>query len=349
MTRGPVRMLILIVCCVPAISTAGAAPATRPAAPAKILFDTDMDSDCDDVGALAMLHALADLGEAEILATVVSAKNPWSAPCVDAINTWYGRPDLPIGRPKQPNAVNSSSKYARQIAEEYQHDLKSGADAPDAVRVYVDVLSKQPERSVVILTVGDLTNIAALLSLPADGDRPSGIDLVKSKVKVWVCMGGNFIGRPAKDDMKLGNNNFSLDAASSLYAITHWPVELTFVGREIGSVPSGLKAGAKLAALPKDHPVRRGYELYFGGAPKDRHIADQTAVLYAVRGLRDYWDIEANGTMDLQPDMTFTWQPGGGKQSYLLKRKPDGKPNDRAIEQAVEQLMMHPRRGPVPQ
>jgi len=54
----------------------------------KIIFDTDIDTDCDDAGALAVLHALADNGEAEILATVVSTRYPYSAPCVEAINRY---------------------------------------------------------------------------------------------------------------------------------------------------------------------------------------------------------------------------------------------------------------------
>jgi hypothetical protein len=32
----------------------------------KIIFDTDMHTDCDDAGALAILHTLADKGECEI-------------------------------------------------------------------------------------------------------------------------------------------------------------------------------------------------------------------------------------------------------------------------------------------
>ncbi len=49
-----------------------------------VIFDTDMESDCDDDGALAMLHALVDQGEVQILATPVSARHRWSGPCVDA-------------------------------------------------------------------------------------------------------------------------------------------------------------------------------------------------------------------------------------------------------------------------
>lgn len=84
----------------------------------KVVFDTDMDTDCDDAGALAMLHAPADTGEVEILATVVSTKYRWSVPCVAAINAWYGRPDVLIGCPKGKGApTNRGSRYARKIAE----------------------------------------------------------------------------------------------------------------------------------------------------------------------------------------------------------------------------------------
>ena len=50
------------------------APALVWAEPVKVIFDTDMLTDFDDVGALACLHALADAGEAEILATVSSTR-----------------------------------------------------------------------------------------------------------------------------------------------------------------------------------------------------------------------------------------------------------------------------------
>jgi hypothetical protein len=41
------------------------------AAPVKVIFDTDTETDCDDAGAMAVLHSLADRGECEILATVI--------------------------------------------------------------------------------------------------------------------------------------------------------------------------------------------------------------------------------------------------------------------------------------
>ena len=65
----------------------------------RVIFDTDMYTDYDDVGALAILHTLADVGECEIIAV---GSNTWgegnkSVATCEIINTYYGRPDIPVG------------------------------------------------------------------------------------------------------------------------------------------------------------------------------------------------------------------------------------------------------------
>src|SRR5258708_6150344 len=134
------------------------------AAPLKIFFDTDMETDCDDAGALAVLHALADRGECEILATVVSVRDPNSAATVDAINQYYGRPNLPLGMVKGPGVLEKS-RYVQRIAQEFPNRVKSAADVPEAVLVYRDVLEKQPDHSVLLVTVASMTNLKNLLQL----------------------------------------------------------------------------------------------------------------------------------------------------------------------------------------
>lgn len=307
----------------------------------RIFFDTDMDTDCDDAGAMAVLHALADRGECEILATVVSVRHPAAAPVVAAINAYYGRPELPIGGIKT-GGVSIPSPFADKVAAEFPTPLNSTADAPLAVDIYRDVLEKQPDASVTIVTVGYLTNLRRLMEVPAEGARPSGLDLIRRKVKAYVCMGGNFIGKPAKDDLKLGNVNFQREPESALKVIREWPTPITFAGREVCSVPSGLAIGTSLAKTPANNPVRRAYEHYFKGQLKNRHVADLVTVLYAVRSLRDYWDIENLGYMDLQPDMTFAWKYDEDRdRSYLVKKKDaSGKPNDRYIEGVLDELLV---------
>src|SRR5689334_7954924 len=101
------------------------------AAPAKVIFDTDMAEDVDDAGALAVLHALADRGEAEILGTMISSRNEAVGPCLDAINTYYGRPDVPIGYvrglqfgyPAGESGRETPSKYAEKTGQSFPHDL----------------------------------------------------------------------------------------------------------------------------------------------------------------------------------------------------------------------------------
>jgi hypothetical protein len=320
-------------------------PAPLKKATVRIIFDTDMHTDCDDAGAMAVLHALQDNGECEILAMMCSTIDPFSAPAIDAINTYYQHPGIPIGIRKGKGVLRKSA-YTQGIASEFRHDFNAGT-APEAVSLYRRILEEQPDQSVVIVTVGYLTNISELLQLPADAQHPGGMELVKRKVKKWVCMGGNFIGNPPKDDLKLSNVNFVYDSSAAYYAVHHWPTELVFAGREVCSVPSGLAIGESLSQTPPHNPVRRAYELYFGGRAKNRHVADLATVLYAVRGLQDYWDIQTKGYMDLHTDMTFEWKfDKDSNQAYLLKKtRYDGKPNDRYVESVLDTLLLH---QPVP-
>lgn len=312
-------------------------------APVRVILDTDFDTDCDDAGALAVLHALADLDEAEILGVMISGRNEHSGPAIDAINTYYGRADLPIGAAGR-HAPLRDSRYTRAVAESCPHDLRRSSDAPDAVDLYRELLAAQPNDSVTIVTVGYMTNLASLLAAPADDKRPSGRDLIRTKVKLWICMGGNFVGKPARDDLKIVNPNFTTDKEAAYAAIDGWPTPIVFAGREVCSVPSGLKAGADLSETPVTNPVRVAYAAYFGGKPQDRHVADLVTVLFAVRGLRDYWNAEGRGGMNLQPDMRFAWSyDHDHAHAYLLKRNDkDGRPNDRRIESVLNALLIQP-------
>src|ERR1035437_801616 len=83
------------------ITAAKCVSAVDSASPPIIIFDTDMGSDVDDAGALAVLHKLVDHGEAEIAGVIFSSgKNKYGIGVCDAINTWYGRGNLPLGQYK---------------------------------------------------------------------------------------------------------------------------------------------------------------------------------------------------------------------------------------------------------
>jgi inosine-uridine nucleoside N-ribohydrolase len=319
--------------------------------PVDLIFDTDMALDVDDVGALALLHALADGGECRILAVGISEtarheNGVWAAAAADAINTYFGRPDIPIGVFRgryQP--TEDVGRYAQKTAGAFPHD-QGGRDAPEAWKLYRQVLAGRPDGSVTMLSVGFLTNLDALLRSGPDERSPlDGVELVRRKVKRWVCMGGRFPESGAH-----GEFNLATYPEATAYVLAHWPTPSVFSGFEIGAV---VKTGARLIREhpPARSPVSRAYLEYTGG--KDRESWDQTAALYAVRGLgpaaEPYYREVTRG--HIRFDLTATPRAGArtpspsrnvwvadpdSDQSYLELAVPPER-----LAQVIEELMMH--------
>jgi hypothetical protein len=286
----------------------------------------------DDVGAVAVLHALANRGEAKILAMGVSIKNEWTPLCLDALNTYFHRPEIPLGVVKGP-ALRDSSKYARQIAHEFPHALRSADSLPDAARLYRKILAGQPDGSVVLISIGTLTNLRNLLETAGDDASPlGGSDLVKQKVRAWVCMGGKF--------PKGREFNLVADGPAASYAVGHWPTPIVFSGHEIGNV---IMTGPGLKKAGIASPVRRAFELYNGLTPRPSY--DQTAVLYAVRGLNggltDIWSVKSHGFLDVAKDGSDVWHESNDmRQSYLVEQAPPA-----TVAKLIEDLMLHATAG----
>ncbi|MPR31877.1 nucleoside hydrolase [Salmonirosea aquatica] len=272
--------------------------------PVKIILDTDMDSDVDDVGALSMLHSLASAGEADILAVMVSSLNPWSAPAVDVLNTYFGRPGIPIGNVKR-FGVYHPSRYARMLAETFPQQVGSGEKAPEATGLYRQILARQPDHSVVIVTIGDLTNVARLLSSAPDTiSSLSGEALVAKKVKHLVAMGGRY---PVELDA-WPNGNFKPDPASTRQVVSQWPTKIIFTGGGVfaNAIPTGK---IYFESAQEKTPMRRAYETFLVGWNRNyHHSADMIAVYVAVRGPEPYFKIQEQGTNHIFENGTTVWR-----------------------------------------
>ncbi|GAA5222351.1 nucleoside hydrolase [Membranihabitans marinus] len=291
-----------------------------------LILDTDIDSDVDDVGTLAMLHTLADEKIVKILGIVVTSDDVYAAQCVDAINHFYSRPDIPIGVEKDIE-LRHHSKYTKEISEEFDSDLGVGQKLEDATRLYRRLLTEQKDGAVVVVTVGHLTNLKNLLESKPDDISPlSGLELVERKVKLWSCMGGRFPeGKEA--------NFYRPDPQSTVVCVENWSGPVVFAGWEIGN--DIITGGEYLkSSLPIHHPVRRGYQLYndFQG----RQSWDQAALLYAVFPTSPYWSIEDKGLCLVAADGSNRWEKGLMRNhGYLIPRMPVDK-----ISQKLDELMV---------
>jgi hypothetical protein len=63
----------------------------------KIIIDTDLENFDDDPLAIGLANIFQIWNQVEIVAIVSSIFSELAPPAIDAINTYYGHPDVPIG------------------------------------------------------------------------------------------------------------------------------------------------------------------------------------------------------------------------------------------------------------
>ena len=298
-----------------------------------VIFDTDMGPDYDDVGALAMLHAMADSGEVKILATLSSNMYTNTVPCIEIINRYFGRPDIPLGAPRrgvdvvEQRFAEREDYWAVTMPKKYYHETKRAADSPDAVSVYREILSSQPDTSVNIITVGFLTNLAALLQSQPDGySNLNGMELVKKKVKLLISMAGRF---PRGWEF-----NVVTDSTASVTVFEQWPTPVLLSGFEIGET---ILTGKRLiASAITNSPVKDAYLMGLSVDTGGRSSWDQTAVLVGVRGYEDYFDV-VRGQMVVAPSGRNTWRDDtNGPHERLIWKMPKEE-----VTRIIEDMMMH--------
>jgi inosine-uridine nucleoside N-ribohydrolase len=322
------------------------------ATPVKIIYETDMESDVDDAATLAMLHILADAGECEILAVMHNTSDDYGVGVIDAINTYYGRGDLPIGAYKSDDAPSSqfggAMHYAKSIAldDRFPKDVVTRDDVPDAYDLYRQILSERSEASVIIVSVGWLTNLRNLLR------DQEGRQLVSRRVKKLFLMGGRWdpvdVSHTATMNLA-GNQIIAAAYEAGRIVVEDWPTPIVFSGLSIGGhVPTG----EKLKSTPLKNPVREAYRIC-----KKRHRQenwshaswDQTAALVAVRGLGTFWQLNTQGTprMFLEPNEKHRylrwhtkWDSSVDSPHAYLRFAADPK----EIAAVIEGLMIQPPR-----
>lgn len=304
----------------------------------KIIFDTDMNGDVDDVGALAVLHALANNGEAEILACMSSNPGPFISECIDVINTYYGRPDIPIGALR---GSRDNGYYTKALADAFPHDATQ-VSLPEPVHLYRQLLAQQNDSSVTIVSVGYLPNLGQLLRSEADEFSPlNGTNLVSKKVKLWVCMGGVF-------PSGVEHNLTYLYPDDAKYAVDHWPTRIVFTGWEIGKE---IMTGFEAHNLLVNSPVTLAYQLYYCGWAFDgnpyyawyhgHYSWDLTAVLIGVRGYEEYWDTVETGYNAVADDGSNEWKESPDKDhAYVVPKM-----SHEDIATILDELMNQPPIG----
>ena len=323
-----------------------AATPTPSPPPVKIIFDTDIGNDVDDVLALSLLHALQSRGQCELLAVTITKPDELAGPFVDVMNTFYGRPGIPIGFTRNP-VKNDPGKFL-PLAEakddghlRYPHRLRRSSELPPATQLLRRILRDQAPRSIVLVQVGYFSNFAALLETPPDADSPlNGEDLVREKVKFLSVMAGAFKTIDRNDHYLEFNVTQDLPAARKLAA--KWPTPIVWSGFEIGiAVPYPAVSIERDFQYVKHHPAAEAYCLY-EPPPHQRPTWDLTSALYAVCADRAYFGLSVPGQVSIEPDgfTSFKADPQGRDRYLTLTESQAAR-----VKEALVQLASQPPEG----
>ena len=229
-----------------------------------IIFDTDMDTDCDDAGAFLMLINAHLSGKIDLLGVIADSDCEFAAPFCKTVLKYYGL-DIPVGEVygHMPNDIRLTDYWNHQKACEktaYNRMIsKREGKIHNSADLYAEILSRSPNNGVTVLCVGMLTAVYDAMK--------ANMRLFEQKVKRIVVM-----GNPYKEN----DFNFGMDAKSTkgFFEICPCPIFISYLGTDIIT-------GARLdKTLPIEHPVRKAYEIWSGG--NGRSSWDLIATLFAI-------------------------------------------------------------------
>ncbi len=321
----------------------------------RIILDTDIRGDCDDAGALAMLHALADNGECEILGVIASTTGPHVASVIGAINNFYGRPDLPVGL-YHGIGIRGEDGYAPVVGDPGWFPSRvSNETAVESTALYRRLLNQSPDNSVSIVVIGGQPCVYELLISDADYEGDGSIDktgkvLIETKVKELVLMAASFVNPDHREW------NVILDVPAAKLVAEEWPGRIVYSGFEIGWV---INTGGTLED-PELNPVAKSYELYRhteGGVGNigNRASWDQTAVYYAVRGLKHneqpIWSLEGPISVSYTDEGHTLFEDNPNANRFRMVQEMPIEETEALIEALMVQapqshvMLIHPSQG----
>lgn len=330
-------LLLLALCCVCSTITA------QNAKPQAVIFETDMGNDIDDAMALDLLFKNMDQGNINLLAVSVHKNNPYSAEYIDIMRNWYGYKKMPIGVNTACVTDMDCVDYCTKVCKLTDKDGKplfkrsKNPKYEEAVEMYRRILSKQDDKSVVIITVGFSTTMAQLLQSQPDKYSPlSGEELVSKKVKHFSIMAGEFV----RENYREYNVWNDLEAAK--YFFDKSPVPMVIVPWTLGDQIQypGSSIANDFAWAPAN-PMVEGYKAYLQ-MPYDRPTWDVISAFYACHPGHKAVTLSRKGEVKVVGKGVTEWRDDdNGRYQILI---PDEAQRKQILDYFIEILTTKPKK-----
>ena len=213
--------------------------ATEEKQPEPFIIDTDFSSDVDDALAISTAMWFQDNKLVDIRGVALctsSARGCWAMSALLGQHSYW---DIPIANDWDDGIV-IGSKYHLGMTNRYPYKEEHFVDT---VNYYRMLLASSAE-PINIVTLGQLTNISALLNSELDVHSSlSGVALVQQKVKTLYILGCKANGTPENNmwyaGENYGNNKWYGTRGVTEAAIDvakNWPGRVVFMTSELGGV-----------------------------------------------------------------------------------------------------------------
>lgn len=299
----------------------------------RVILDTDIETDCDDVGAVLTLHALALRGKLGIAGVIASTRDMDSALYLKALLLELGSPEIPVGSNMHlPHGQNYRLHVERcqKILYTKTRDFKHlQPEIEDGLRLYRRLLAAAPAGSVRICAIGLLTVLAALLDSPADDISPlTGRELLAQKVEAIYSMA--LAAYPVGCD----RFNYAMDKDAAARVLNHAPCKIV-----ISALGSDVLTGAELVqSTPKESVAALAYRVFGSYNPEFRRPSwDQMTVLATSSEYSQVLQEVCGGTILFDAatgENSFTGEVGG--KGYFMV----GRQTPQYFARLIEDLML---------
>lgn len=297
----------------------------------RIIIDSDLSLWWDDATAIGIANVLEQRGEVRILGIMSDIRNPLAVAAMDAIDTAYGHPNIPLGAVAHSNANTAPHGYTNELVRKLPHSVRSSNDVPGAVPLYRRLLASLPDHSVTIVAIGAYTNLAGLLHSKPDQHSPlDGRSLIGEKVKRLVIEDGLFPnGGPAVTNQKL-------DPSSAKVVVegTDWPTPIAWVDGFTGIQTT--VGGALCTTVASNNPMRIVYESLFGCGPPRDGDWDGPTMLYAIGGKQGlFTELGQGGAAYINTEGGLSWRRDPSRPHDLYVHVADQQALNRRINALI--------------
>jgi len=274
---------------------------------APLVQSVGLMTDIDDVVAEMLLFDMLDERSLPLSYVSVASRNDDAAHAQRVLLNASGRNAVPIGQMLTPTSANSVSLYDTSVANLLLPKV-TRTGYPDSAVVMRTALAAMPDKSHVIITIGNLTDYAALLASPGDSiSSLTGAQLVAAKVIAVYSMGGRF---PTDTTTEANVNG---DITSANYVDANTPVDIFWAPYAIGNdVLTRINTTGYSASTDPFVVAWNAYNV------STRPSWDSIPVLHALLGLNGWFTVSEPGTVSFTDGTSWTANPAG-KSRYLTR------------------------------